>query len=157
MRFSTAVKEPENIQLKTSPNKFKKFFGKFLKKIMILVLVLVFLAALFLLKDFLMGWRKNSADLPYSAVFLSNGQVYFGKIEKQTDKEFLITNVYYLQLTGDAGAQSQLAETKFSLIKLGNELHGPTDELFINKAHVLFYENLRADSKVVESIKNYRP
>jgi hypothetical protein len=38
------------------------------------------------------------------------------------------------------------------LVKLGNELHGPTDELYINPNQVVFYEFLRDDSKVVESI-----
>ncbi|OGJ01293.1 hypothetical protein A3G98_01560 [Candidatus Nomurabacteria bacterium RIFCSPLOWO2_12_FULL_37_8] len=93
----------------------------------------------------------------YSAVFLSNGQVYFGKIEENNSKEIILNNVFYLQNSDNSGTAGQSIQgSKFTLIKLGNELHGPTDELFINKQNVLFYEYLRTDSQVVQSIKNYK-
>lgn len=89
----------------------------------------------------------------YYAVFLNNGQVYFGIPMKSMRGEFALRDVYYLQITGDNNAQEVLNETRFALAKLGsNELHGPTDKLFINKDNVLFYEQLRKDSRVVASI-----
>jgi hypothetical protein len=96
----------------------------------------------------------------YVAVFLSNEQVYFGKMTEYTDTDLVLNDVYYLQLSGVptpvAGVDKKTADpisgNTFSLIKLGNELHGPTDELFINRAHVLFYEKLRADGRVMQSI-----
>jgi hypothetical protein len=42
-----------------------------------------------------------------------------------------------------------------SLVKLGNELHGPKDEMTINKAHIIFVEDLKADGKVVTAIDKY--
>lgn len=88
----------------------------------------------------------------YYAVFLTNGQVYFGQLKEKNNREFVLTNVYYLQLSDTATAQQELSESRFSLVKLGDELHGPTDEMFINMDNLLFYEKLKKDSKVVESI-----
>jgi ABC-type Zn uptake system ZnuABC Zn-binding protein ZnuA len=41
------------------------------------------------------------------------------------------------------------------LIKLGSEVHGPEDAMMIAKAQVLFYENLKPDGKVAQSISKY--
>jgi hypothetical protein len=91
----------------------------------------------------------------YYAVFLNNGQVYFGNLKDKTDREFILTHVYYLQLEQkDKSPQAQLSGSLFSLIKMGNEIHGPTNEMFINRQNILFYEKLREDSKVVKSIQN---
>ena len=92
-------------------------------------------------------------------VFLTNGQVYFGKMVENNEKEIVLNNVYYIQVNANTAPEktaNALNQTSFNLVKLGNELHGPTDQLFINRLQVVFYENLRDDSKVVESIKNYK-
>ena len=70
----------------------------------------------------------------YQAVFLTNGQVYFGKIDNSEDKEA-------------TAAQNQL-----TLAKLGKELHGPEDVMYIERSQVLFWENLTEKSQVVETI-----
>jgi len=41
------------------------------------------------------------------------------------------------------------------LIKLGKELHGPKDQMVLNRDHILFIEELSSDSKVVKSIEKY--
>lgn len=94
----------------------------------------------------------------YQAVFLDNGQVYFGKIAKQDRAYLQLANVYYFQLLEPLqGADaSSLAPSDLSLIKLGNEVHGPTDRLMINQDRVLFVENLKDDSKVVEAIRAHQ-
>ena len=48
------------------------------------------------------------------------------------------------------------AAAQISLIKLGNELHGPTDEMRITRSHILFIEDLKNDSAVVLAIKTFR-
>ncbi len=89
----------------------------------------------------------------YSAVFLTNGQVYFGNIVEQKRGTIVLGNIYYLQ-TNTADPKAEVTEANMSLIKLGNELHGPTDEMKINIDHVLFTETLRDDSKVVQAIQD---
>jgi hypothetical protein len=100
------------------------------------------------------------------AVFLDNGQVYFGKIEEAGKDFLLITNPYYLQKQTvlqeptEEGAQPTTRE-QLSLTALGGEnlqLHGPEKELFVPWNKILYMENLKDDSQVVklitEDIKN---
>jgi hypothetical protein len=109
------------------------------------------------------GWlfyQKNSEDMidpaKYQSVFLVNGQVYFGKLEKASGDYFRLTDIWYLQLTQplqpeQSGASA--AQSNPELIKLGDEMHGPEDEMIIKDEQILFFENLKDSGKVVETIK----
>jgi len=167
IRFSRPQKESKNEEIKEEKKNIKPIFKKLLKVLGGAVILAVVIGIIFLGKDFF-GGLYNNADTSkneksvkvekgdYSAVFLSNGQVYFGKMTHKDDSEIVLTDVFYLQLSGDDTLkETKLNETKFSLIKLGNELHGPTDKLYIITSQVLFYESLREDSRVVQAIQNY--
>lgn len=151
-----------NIPNMGAQNKGSSSGKKILKQVIFAFLIIVIAVILsFWIKDLIFkDSEKDPATLSYSAVFITNGQVYFGKIVSKNDSEFILSDVYYLQLSESsqttAATQDQLSEPKFSLIKLGNEIHGPTDKLYINSSQVLFYEDLREDSRVVQSIKNYK-
>jgi len=109
--------------------------------------------------------NKGINQNEYQAVFLTNGQVYFGKLADLNHKYVTIHDIYYLQVQ-----QSQSSDTKtlqnasnstttgaqVSLAKLGNELHGPEDKMHISSDQVLFWENLKNDSKVVQAISKYQ-
>src|SRR5579872_1173599 len=100
----------------------------------------------------------------YQAVFLTNGQVYFGKLSHVNQNYVRLTDIYYLQVnqqlqpTGTANqqAQAQQQQPQLSLVKLGNELHGPTDQMEINRSQVLFFEDLKSDGKVAQAIASYK-
>lgn len=96
----------------------------------------------------------------YQAVFLSSGQVYFGKLEQSTGEYLRLTDVFYLQTKTDTESENPQAattdDTNVELIKLGNEIHGPQDEMIISRDQVLFFENLKSDGRVSQSIANYR-
>jgi hypothetical protein len=110
-------------------------------------------------------WPSNQ----WQAVFLSNGQVYFGKISRVTWNAVIIKNVYYLQVTnqplqrtiegqaasGTTNTAQNEAQQSITLVKLGNEIHGPTDEIRINRDQVLFTEFLKGDGQVVKAIEQY--
>lgn len=86
----------------------------------------------------------------YQAVFLDNGQVYFGKITELNPQYVTITKIYYLNTDGDL---NQLKDDgNVSLVRLGCELHGPADKMVINRSSVTFWENMRADGQVVKAI-----
>lgn len=151
MRFNQQTKEAE-IKPETKPKSSKSFLS-FLSLLLktILVIVVVYggvIGSKFLIKKFSTQERQD-----YAAVFLANGQVYFGKIYKIESQEIIMNDVFYLQVNDGTNGLNQ---SHFNLVKLGTEIHGPTDELFINKSQVVFYEYLRPDSKLVESIKNYK-
>lgn len=99
----------------------------------------------------------------YQAVFFTSGQVYFGKLNQVNAGYFRLTDVFYIQAqeadaTKDASANPQQATTQSTdirLIKLGSEVHGPADEMIISKDQILFFENLKSDGKVSDSITKY--
>ena len=108
------------------------------------------------------GWNipnmspSNSASTKdgYYAVFLTNNQVYFGHLENKQSQYVDLSNIYYLQFAGQNLQQKtdESDKTKLELVKLGNELHGPEDNMSINRDQILFIEKLKDDSQVVKTI-----
>ena len=100
----------------------------------------------------------------YQAVFLNSqdGQVYFGKLAAYNQQYYRLTDIFYvrvenkIQPEGQQQATNTAAQQSISLAKLGNELHGPEDEMFISKDKVLFWENLKDDGQVVKAITEYK-
>lgn len=96
---------------------------------------------------------------PYQAVFLSNGQVYFGKIAKQTAINTILADIYYLQVQQPIQPPpegQQQAQTQIQLVKLGGELHKPKDEMTINNEHILFTEEIQNDGQVGQAIDRHK-
>lgn len=87
----------------------------------------------------------------WQAVFLTNGQAYFGHVARVTPNWLTLRDVHYLQTT--PSVQPGVAVPDIAIMKLGKELHGPEDEMRINREHVLFTEVLRSDSAVVRTIE----
>lgn len=100
----------------------------------------------------------NSADSDYQAVFLINNQVYFGKLANANRQYVSLTDIYYLQVNQPIQplAEGQNPGPDINLVKLGGELHGPTDEMRINRDHILLVEDLRADSNLVNAIEQFK-
>ncbi len=97
------------------------------------------------------GEQIQIASGDYQAVFLDNGQVYFGKLERSRGEFFTLSDVFYLQSGVSVEQTSSL-----SLTKLGSEAHGPEDQMQINREHILFIEDMKDDSKVVQAIQEYK-
>lgn len=129
----------------------KKFFS-FLG---VLVLIVVFVGAGY--------WVYSGSGLlvprpdgkKWQAVFLANGQVYFGKLSGINRTYVTLSDIYYLQVSQPLqqpaeGAPQQ--QPNINLIKLGDELHGPENTMYIERSKVLFWENLRNDGRVVQAI-----
>ncbi len=127
-----------------------------------LVVLLFSITALVIALTLLLVFSGNSQAKAvkagsYQAVFLNNGQVYFGNIKAIGDKTFDLQNIYYLQTNGgtDAAAQTT-ASTNVSLVKLGCELHAPVDQMLINSDQVIFWENIKDSGQVVKAIADYK-
>jgi len=121
---------------------------------LIIIVVLVILALVF----YFLVYRRGFTKADYQAIFLSNGQVYFGKMTNKNASYLVLKDIYYLQLKRSLQEQKpgEPQVPDLTLIKLGNELHGPLDRMEINKKHVLFIEELKDDSKVVTAILEYK-
>lgn len=93
----------------------------------------------------------------YQAVFLNNGQVYFGNIKELNNNYVRMTNIYYLTQGSTSGSSSSSSSSNYSLVKLGcQQIHDPLDEMVINRDQVTFWENLNPSGKVVSSIKQFQ-
>jgi len=140
-----------NNQAHKSPRKMKK-------------LIAAILAIIIVVCGGLMLFRMQSSNLAinkgeYQAVFLTNGQVYFGKLKSINSDYLVLDNIYYLQVqqsVQDGKTTTTTDQNQAQLVKLGNELHGPEDQMQISSKQVLFWENLKTDGKVAQSIAKYK-
>jgi len=106
--------------------------------------------------------QVNSSE--YQSVFLTNGQVYFGKITVVTPTYIKLTDIYYLQVqqsvqpstTSTQKTSTDSSNSNAQLVKLGNELHGPEDAMQIYRPQILFWENLKPSGKVSQAIAKYQ-
>ncbi|MBI3046646.1 MAG: hypothetical protein HYY86_03880 [Candidatus Harrisonbacteria bacterium] len=120
---------------------------------------LVLLAILFLAWKLAisLGWLP-SLTFPavdrnkWQAVFLANGQVYFGRLREVNREYVLLKDTYYLRVNQQL-QPSQQQQQQINLVKLGNEIHGPEDTMYIPKSQINFWENMRDDSSVTQLIK----
>lgn len=103
------------------------------------------------------GDQKSQSD-KYQAVFLTNGQVYFGKMKDEGGNYIKLTDIFYLQAKDQAVQPKDTSnkEPDLTLIKLGKELHAPADEMNISRQQVLFWEEIKDDGKVMQAIKEYK-
>jgi len=94
----------------------------------------------------------------YQAVFLDNNQVYFGKLTNMASTYPVLKDIYYLRVTQrlQPPAEGGEAVPDINLVKLGTELHGPADEMKINREHILFIEDLKPDSEVTKAIDSFK-
>lgn len=81
----------------------------------------------------------------YQAIFLTNDQIYFGHLKSVSSDYLILSDAHYIKVD-DKGAGH--------LIKLGViEPHGPQDKMIINQDQVLYWENLKPSSQVIQNIK----
>lgn len=94
------------------------------------------------------------------AVFLNGSATpYFGQIVAINKDVIRLSDIYYLRANQQVQPDGSTATNKdqpLVLVKLGCEVHGPQDSMVINQSQVLFWENLTADGKVAEGIKEIK-
>lgn len=125
-------------------------------------------------------WVKTTGSVGsptgYVAVYLDNGKVYFGKISEPESAEPVLSDVFYLSVSGPGEQSSSLAEkqktssakpgeeqatvvttpqTEFQLVRITDQFQAPTDRLTISRDHILYWEELAPDSKVVQAITKF--
>jgi hypothetical protein len=83
----------------------------------------------------------------YQAVFLANGQTYFGHYLDRLGPYVKVENAFYIA-TQPTAEEGQTPESR--LIRRGSELHQPLPYVLIPKSAILFVEDLRADSQVAK-------
>jgi hypothetical protein len=103
--------------------------------------------------------RSNPAAIPgsaaidaqrYYAVLLTNGAVYFGKLEGLGSPLPVLHDVFYVQ-PGPVDPQTK-QPTGMVLVHRGHELHGP-DRMILNERSIVFVEPVGTESRVAQLIK----
>lgn len=95
---------------------------------------------------------KNS----YQAVFLNNGQLYFGKITEITNAYIIMDRPHFLQLAQEPiDQEEQEVQPEMKLISIKDEFHKPKDFILIEKSSVIFIEELRSVSQIADAIENF--
>jgi len=86
----------------------------------------------------------------YQAIFMTNGQTYFGRYYDRIGAYAKIEDVYYLQQT--QGTDPNAApDTK--IVRRGRELHSPASRMLVPKSAVLFVEDLTDASPITQFMK----
>ena len=95
--------------------------------------------------------QKIKIDTEYKAVFLDNGQVFFGRLEEAGPSYLLLRDIFCVQ-SQVVQQDKDKKEVRNILIKRGNEWHGP-DLMYITMRHVVVIEPVGPNSKVAQLIK----
>ncbi|MEA2661503.1 MAG: hypothetical protein QOH08_1075 [Chloroflexota bacterium] len=90
----------------------------------------------------------------YQAVFLTNGQTYFGRYYDRIGAYAKIEDVYYLQQAASADPNGT-PETK--IIRRGGELHAPAARMYVPRSAVLFVEDLTDASPIAQFMRQDHP
>jgi len=133
------------------------------KWLRVMWIVLLFAVTTLIVSIVALMYFGNSKEADYidngknQAVFLTNGQVYFGKVKTITKQYIDLRGIYYLnvnqQVQPDQKSTTAASQnSSVTLVKLGCELHGPVDQMLINRDQVTFWENLKADGQVTTAI-----
>jgi hypothetical protein len=113
------------------------------------LLPFAFLAALSLFLG--CGGSDLKFSTEYQAVFLDNGQVFYGKLSDTGPPFLTLQDVYYVQTL----VEQEKKKTANILVKRGSEWHNP-DFMRINSRHVLVVEPVAPDSRVAQLIREAR-
>jgi len=96
------------------------------------------------------GMRRHAVPeltTPYQAVALTNGQVFFGRIDSLDGNYTVLHDVFYIQ----SRQNPESKEVANVLIKRGAEAHTP-DRMVINRQQVLLIEPVGTDSRIARLI-----
>ena len=133
----------------------------------LLITLAFFLLVLFDANYKVFSALKDSAQAKgkWQAVFLVNGQIYFGHLSPFGVKYFVLKDAYYIQSSrvpapapqaeGAAPAETQQEpqfETRNELVKVTGDVHGPENAMFIPREQILFWQNLRSDSSIAQTV-----
>jgi hypothetical protein len=88
-------------------------------------------------------------------VFLTNGQIYFGNLLTSQGDFVTLRDVYYPQAVDSLRPDPSGLKKKITLQRLDEEIYAPDGNLNINKSQILYYENMRSDSKINDAINKF--
>ncbi|MBM3703387.1 MAG: hypothetical protein FJW63_10485 [Actinobacteria bacterium] len=125
--------------------------------ILIFVSVLIFVS-ISLWQD---GTARNTIQLlkyrgSYQAVFLTNGQAYFGNITEITNEYILLKEPYSIKVQQkQTDEEGQTKQSEIKLLSIEDEFYKPEGYMLIEKSAINFIEELKDSSQIIDIIENY--
>ena len=105
----------------------------------------------------------KQARAQLQAVFLTNGQIYFGVLSRYGVGYWQLDRAHYLQVSktpaADPPNEKDIAapqETRTTLMKISDDMHRPKDTMIIPASNILFWQNLQNTSSVAQAIASDR-
>src|SRR3989344_3697346 len=142
-----------------------------LKKIAWLAAIVLILTWVDMNMRFTSAFRsEREARAKWQAVFLNNGQVYFGHLTRNGFDSWKLSDAYYIQVTKvpvvpqaepekknsdkTEAPQPIQEETRNTIVKMTGDLHSPENTMTIPSSNILFWQNLSKDSNIVQTINS---
>lgn len=95
----------------------------------------------------IIGGSKGEGPSGYTAVFLTSGDIYFGKLSWFPWPK--LTSAWFIQRGVDEQNRPQLAIAPFNSV-----FWGPVGDIYLNPKEVLFWAPVKASSQVAKAIDN---
>lgn len=120
---------------------------------LILTALVVFIGALIAWQLVLPKGERVNPD-EYQVVVTTSGKTYFGKLRSTGGEYLVLDHPYTTQAVPSSADNKQPDQSQTALLKLSQQIYGPEDVLSIKSEQVLFWQNLRPDSKVAKAIES---
>jgi len=120
---------------------------------MILTLVVILVGAVIAWQLLLPRGERINPD-GYQVVVTTSGKTYFGKLRSVVGDYTVLERPYTTQAVTSTEDNKQPDQAQTALLKLTQQTYGPEDVLSIRSEQVLFWQNLRSDSKVTKAIES---
>jgi hypothetical protein len=120
--------------------------------IFVLLLAIVLLISFIFFRNY---WLERQRQKYVQAVFLTSGQVFFGHLQSWANGQYLLTEVHYVQVdqTQQSDKNTNTSQAPVTLVQLGGEAYGPQNQMYINRDEVLYVEDLKDSSQVVQIMR----
>ena len=122
--------------------------------------VIVVVAGIWYGYSSIQSYKPNTSG-PRQAIFLADGQIYFGYASSMRNQIVNLVDVYYLLPSSTSNDKTTVPATaqKVDLIKLGaggaDDLVGATDKMKINRVGIKYIEEMKDDSQINKKILDY--
>ena len=124
--------------------------SKKLGTVLMVVVAVIFIAVGIWIGLSLVGNRAESASValsPYSAVYLSTGDIYFGKLDWFPTPH--IENAWFLQWSTDAKGNSTVGVYPFNQVAWG-----PAGDVYLNSKQIILWTRLASTSTIAQTMEN---
>lgn len=115
--------------------------------IILILIVIVILVIGIWLGSSLLSAKNPAGPSEYSAVYLTTGDIYFGKLSWFPWPH--LENVWFLQRSVNQQNQAQLGVAPFT-----SAFWKPIDEVYLNPKQIIFWTYLRNDSQLAQALAN---